>query len=227
MSVTEEKFSNIEDASSALAEEMAQTIRESISKKGKALIAVSGGKTPRTVFKYLRDQKLNWEKVTITLTDERWVPGDHPESNELLVRSYLLKYLPPEVTFIPFYQHGKNIAADTKACEKKLKHLELPIDAVYLGIGSDGHFASLFPNNKALNISDSLCTAVEGTNSRLPRITLTKTAILDSRKIYILFSGDDKYSAYSRSKIPGSYKELPLRLVLDQNKTPVIIYFAG
>ena len=227
MSVNEEKFSNLEEAASALAEDLAQTIREAISRKGSCLIAVSGGKTPRLVFKYLRNQRLDWEKVIITLTDERWVPNDHSESNEQLVRSYLLKYLPPEVTFIPFYQHGKNIAADTKACENRLRHLDLPFDAVYLGIGSDGHFASLFPEDRALEITDSLCTAVEGTNSRLPRITLTKTAILDSRKIYILFSGDDKYSVYSRSRILGSYKEIPLRLVLDQNKTPVIVYIAG
>jgi len=226
LQIEERKFSTLEEAASALVIDLVGTLREAISMRGQALLAVSGGKSPRKVFEYLRKHRLNWNNITITLTDERWVPNDHPESNEQLVRSYLLKYLSEDTTFIPLYRGHKSIEADIKSCESQLKKLQLPFDAVYLGIGSDGHFASLFPGDKAINVSDSHCVAIAGTNSRLARISLTATTILNARKIYLLFAGKDKHSVYRRAKIPGSNDEIPLRLVLSQVDIPVVVYSA-
>ncbi|MCK5703070.1 MAG: 6-phosphogluconolactonase, partial [Cyclobacteriaceae bacterium] len=120
--------------------------------------------------------------------------------------------------------HG-SLEADVKSCESRLEKLSLPFDAVYLGIGPDGHFASLFPGNETLNLSNSLCVGVTNTDSRLARISLTASAILNARKVYLLFSGTDKYSVYNRAKTPGSYNEIPLRIVLLQNKIPVMVYY--
>ena len=226
MVVDERKFLTLEDAASALVIDLVSTLREAISIRGQALLAVSGGKTPRKVFKYLREHRLNWNNVTITLTDERWIPNDHVESNEQLVRSHLLKYLSEDTTFIPLYGGHGSLEADVKSCESRLKTLLLPFDAVYLGIGTDGHFASLFPGDDALNVSDSLCVAIAGTNSRLARISLTATAILKARKIYLLFSGEEKHSVYLRAKTPGPHNEIPLRLILSQVDIPVAVYCA-
>ena len=226
MAVEERKFLSLEDAASTLVIDLVSTLREAISIRGQALLAVSGGKTPRKVFKYLREHSLNWNNVTITLTDERWIPNDHAESNEQLVRSYLLKYLSEDTTFIPLYGGHGSLEADVKSCESRLKTLTLPFDAVYLGIGTDGHFASLFPNDDALNVSNSLFVGVTNTNSRLARISLTASAILNARKIYLLFSGEEKLSVYRRAKTSGSYIEIPLRIVLLQNKIPVMVYYA-
>ena len=226
MVVDERKFSTLEDAASTLAVDLTNTLREAISIRGQALLAVSGGKTPRKVFKYLREHSLNWNNVTITLTDERWIPNDHAESNEQLVRSYLLKYLSEDTTFIPLYGGHGSLEADVKSCESRLKNLPLPFDAVYLGMGADGHFASLFPGDKALNVSDSHCVAIAGTNSRLARISLTASTILNARKIYLLFEGEDKHSAYRRAKTSGPNNENPLRIVLSQVDIPVVVYCA-
>jgi len=226
MIVDERNFLTLEEAASALVIDMVGTLREAISSRGKALMAVSGGKTPRKVFGYLREHSLNWNNITITLTDERWVPNDHPESNEQLLRSYLLKYLSEDPNFVSLYRGYGSLEADIKSCESQLKKLQLPFDAVYLGIGSDGHFASLFPGDKALNVSDSHCVAIAGTNSRLARISLTASTILNARKIYLLFAGEDKHSAYRRAKTPGPNNEIPLRLVLSQVDIPVVVYCA-
>ncbi|MCB0291585.1 MAG: 6-phosphogluconolactonase, partial [Calditrichaeota bacterium] len=77
------------DAAHALADELAAALREGIETRGRGLLAVSGGRTPRHVFERLRELEVDWSKVTVTLIDERWVAPDHPESNELLVRTHL------------------------------------------------------------------------------------------------------------------------------------------
>lgn len=226
MAVEERKFLTLEDAASTLVIDLVSTLREAISIRGQALLAVSGGKTPRKVFKYLREHRLNWNNVTITLTDERWIPNDHAESNEQLVRSHLLKYLSEDTTFIHLYGGHGSLEADVKSCESRLKNLPLPFDAVYLGMGADGHFASLFPGDKALNVSDSHCVAIAGTNSRLARISLTASTILNARKIYLLFEGEEKYSVYQRAKTPGSFNEIPLRLILSEDNISIEVYYA-
>jgi 6-phosphogluconolactonase len=225
MYIIEKKFTTLEDAASALAIDIAENINEGISARGHSLLAVSGGNTPKKVFNYLRKQKVDWNKVTITLTDERWVPNDHPESNEQLVMSHLLNYLSNDISFVPLYGGQATLKDDIKSCESRLEKLSLPFDAVYLGMGPDGHFASLFPGDETLDNSNSLCVAVEGTNSRLARISLTASAILNARKIYLLFSGEDKLSIYRKARIPGSHYEIPIRFVLSQNEVPVMVYY--
>jgi len=225
MYIIEKKFTTLEDAASALAIDIAENINEGISARGHSLLAVSGGNTPKKVFNYLRKQKVDWNKVTITLTDERWVPNDHPESNEQLVMSHLLNYLSNDISFVPLYGGQATLKDDIKFCESRLEKLSLPFDAVYLGMGPDGHFASLFPGDETLDNSNSLCVAVEGTNSRLARISLTASAILNARKIYLLFSGEDKLSIYRKARIPGSHYEIPIRFVLSQNEVPVMVYY--
>jgi len=225
LNIIEKKFATIEDAASALAVDLKNNLNEAISARGHSLLAVSGGNTPKKVFEYLRKQKLDWNNVIITLTDERWVPNDHIESNEQLVRSYLLKYLPEGTSFVPLYGGQETLEVDVKLFESRLKNLPLPFDAVYLSMGVDGHFASLFPGDKTFDIYDSHCIAVPGTNTRLARISLTVSTILNARKIYLLFSGKDKLSMYLKARTPGLYDEIPLRIVLSQNKIPVMVYY--
>lgn len=226
MQIEERKYPTLEDAASSLATDLVATLSEAICNRSKALLAVSGGKTPKKVFNFLRKQELDWNNVTLTLTDERWVSNKHQESNEQMVRTNLLKYLSSDVTFLPLYSGLGTLKGDVLSCEARLRTLSLPFDAVYLGIGADGHFASLFPGDDALNISDSLCVGVAGTDSRLSRISLTASTILNSRKIYILFSGEMKHLVYKKAKIPGSYCEIPIRLILSQTEIPVFVYSA-
>jgi len=226
MTIEERAFATLEAAASALADDLADALREAISERGRALVAVSGGRTPRHVFDCLRQLDVDWPRVTVTLTDERWVPADHPDSNEGLVRSFLLRGPAAAATFIPLY--GGEISPDAghPACEARLAALARPFDAVYLGLGGDGHFASLFPGDPALDVRDSVCAAVPGTEARQPRMTLTTSAILDARKVFLLFSGADKQAVYAKARRVGPYRDIPVRLVLGQERTPVSVFKA-
>lgn len=226
MSILEHKFITIDEAASALANDIASTLSEAIALRGNALLALSGGKTPELVFKYLITKKLEWHKITITLTDERWVTANHSDSNENLIRSHLFNKLSEAPTFVPLFEGNETLEKDVKSCESRLKNLNFPFDVVYIGMGTDGHFASLFPGENSIEITKSKCVGVVGNDTRLPRISLTASTILSSRKIFLLFSGKEKNIVYNNAKASGSYKDLPLRLILLQDKIPVEVFYA-
>ncbi len=223
MAIEERSFPATEAAARALAGELAAALSEAISARGRALLAVSGGRTPKQVFERLRQSELDWSRVTLTLTDERWVPADHPESNERLVRDHLLQGAAKSAAFIPLFGGEDSPEAGQPACEARLKALALPFDAVYLGMGGDGHFASLFPGDPAVEAREGRCVAVAATETRLPRMSLTAPAILNARKVFLLFSGADKHAAYTGARKTGSYRDIPLRLILSQTPTPVSV----
>jgi 6-phosphogluconolactonase len=226
MAVEEHHFTSIEAAADELAGNLASALSDAISARGQALLAVSGGRTPKHVFERLRRHHVEWSRVQVTLTDERWVPVDHPESNERLVRFYLLSGAAESATFISLFGGEESAKEGQSACEVRLRTLTLPFDAVYLGMGSDGHFASLFPGDSALNVNDRLCVAVPATESRLSRISLTVSAILNANRIFLLFSGPDKHYMYSKAKQPGPIEEIPLRLLLSQEQAPLSVLTA-
>jgi 6-phosphogluconolactonase len=226
MNIKEQNYISTEVAAQALAENLASILREAISIRGKALLAVSGGRTPKHVFDRLCQMDLDWSNVTITLTDERWVPPEHPESNERLVYSHLLKNSAADATFIPLFGGEHSAVTGQSACESRLKKLKLPFDVVYLGMGDDGHFASLFPNDAALDFRENLCVSVPPTETRLSRMSLTLPAILNTRQIFLLFSGTNKYDKYLAAQKKGSYKDVPIRLILLQKEIPVNVMYA-
>lgn len=224
--IEERRYATLRAAAHALADELAFLLREAIAARGRSLLAVSGGRTPKQVFERLCQLEVDWGRVALTLVDERWIPVGHPESNEGLVRSYLLRGRVAAAAFIPLFGGENSPEAGQPACEARLKALALPFDAVFLGIGSDGHFASLFPHDPALDSRDSLCVAVPANGSRLPRMSLTAPTILNARKVFLLFSGADKQAIYAEAKKAGSYKNIPARMILSQTQTPVSVLVA-
>jgi len=221
MSIDERDFTTVEDAAQALADDLAKAMREAISARGRGILVVSGGRTPRFVLECLGRQDVDWSRVMVTLSDERWVPADHPDSNAGLVRSFLLRGPAAAATFIPLYGGEASLEAGQAPCETRLAASPQPFDAAYLGLGGDGHFASLFPGDPALDVRDRMSVAVPGTGNRQPRMSLTASAILSARQIFLLFSGADKHAIYAKAKKPGPYAQIPLRLVVGQERTPV------
>ncbi len=208
-----QNFATIKLAAQALAERVIVTLNEAISKRGKASIAVSGGRTPRLVFQHMRQHRVSWDRVTVTLTDGRWVTPDHAESNEWLVRTHLLIGPAKAATFIPMFGGESSPQSGQAACEHRLISIGRPFDAVYLGMGADGHIASLFPGHSAVNIRSSLCVAVSAPEIRPPRMSPTAAAIMGSGKIFLLFAGADKHSTYRRTRQEGASRGIPLRLL--------------
>ena len=226
MNIKERSYQSIAEAAKTLAEELANILIKAIATNGKAYAALSGGRTPQHVFANLRQSDIDWSKVVLTLTDERWVEPIHPESNENLVRSHLLHGPAKAATFIPMYSNCGHLTEGEAICEQNLQTIEQPFDFVYLGMGEDGHFASLFPGDHTVGVDDKMCVAVPRTNTRLARLSLTLPRILNAKKIYLLFNGEKKKEVYAKARSAKSHHEFPIQLILCQKKVPVYVLIA-
>ncbi len=227
----EHLFETSEQLATALAQSIADDLRAAIAARGKASLVVSGGRTPAQMFAALAQHDLAWDKVWITLADERWVDAHHADSNEALVRRTLLQHHAAAAHFVSL----KNIAATAKdgeaECEKHIRAMPRPFDVVVLGMGDDGHFASLFPQAPQLShgldrANKHLCIAVDPITAPHARMSLTLSALLASRRIVMQLVGEGKWQVYQRALQDGAEKTLPIRSVLQQTKTPVEVYFS-
>ena len=225
MGLVELAYNSLDEAAKAFAIELREIIDRAVLVRGRALIAVSGGNTPQLVFEHLSRFPINWNRVTITLTDERWVPLSHEDSNESLVRSCLMKNAAAESSFIPLYGGQKTPEAGQKACELRLKSLHLPFDAVYLGIGADGHTASLFPGG-VIEDGSSLCLPVPSSESRVARMSLSLPTLLNTRRLMLLYSGAEKHAIYLQAKNADALQKVPISHIFGRSRAPVTVFRA-
>jgi len=214
-----------------LAGDIATRITEAIARQGQASLVVSGGSTPRLLFQDLSHQKIDWDKVLITLADERWVDTADPASNERLVRSLLLQNAAAKARFVGLKNEALSAREGEKKCTKALAAIRRPFDLVLLGMGNDGHTASLFPGAMQLSAalamhSGSDCMAIIPPQGPFERMTLTLPALLDSRKIILHITGEEKKAVLEKALADGPEEQMPIRCILRQQQTPVQIYWA-
>ncbi len=224
-------FSAQDDLIAALSQSIAQALEDAIEAKGKASLLVSGGSTPKPLFQKLSETSLDWEKVSIGLCDERWISSTHEESNENLVETHLLQAKASKATFISMYIEGTESQDAEILCEKKMKEALFPFDVLILGIGSDAHTASLFPENvkleKAFDLnSEALCIAIEPATAPYMRMSLTRQAILSAAHIYLHFEGLEKLTVYEEAIAGEDMYKMPIRSVLNQEFKDVEVYYA-
>ena len=172
-----------------------------------------------------------WKNVYITLADERWVDPSHAASNEKLVRKHLMQQAASTANFVPLKTAGAAPEEGREACEAALSQMPRPFDVVVLGMGSDGHTASLFPDApelpRALDLeSRRTCLAMHPASAAHPRMTLTLAALVDSRRTVIHITGDEKWDVYRRALAPGPVTELPIRAILEQGPEPIDVYWS-
>lgn len=226
------EFSGAAALNQNFAGKIADALRQGIAANGKASLVVSGGRTPLDLFTQLTRQELDWSNVVITLADERWVSPDNSASNERLVRDNLLQGLAAAATFIGLKNDAASPFDGASATEIALQALPRPIDVVILGMGDDGHTASLFPgasnllNALALD-SQRACMGMTPLTAPLDRITLTLPLLLDSRSIYLHLMGEAKREVYERAEKGTDVNEMPVRAVLNQQQTPVSVYWTA
>jgi 6-phosphogluconolactonase len=187
-------------------------LQKALLKNNKATLFVSGGSTPKELFVMLSRTNLPWGKITISLCDERYVFSKHKDSNAKLVSNYLLKYYAKKAKFLPLYEDKRAINSLVKKKSLKVKSLG-KLDVVILGMGNDGHTASLFPNNKklktAFNTKDS-CINITPDTAPYERISLTKNALLNSSNLYLHTNGDEKKEVLKNAKANGNIYTYPI-----------------
>lgn len=215
----------------ALAEDIARAMRTAIAARGQASLVVSGGRTPVALFNRLSTQDLNWRHVTITLADERWVELDATSSNERLVRRELLRDKAAHARFVGLKSTADSVASGATNAWRGLAQIPRPFDWILLGMGDDGHTASLFPASASIAaaLDPSLPPACIATQAPLPpyeRLSLNLAALLDARRIVVHIQGATKWMVYQKARAPGATVALPIRAVLRQALVPVDVYWS-
>jgi 6-phosphogluconolactonase len=215
-----------------LSQRICAALQKAIAERGKATLVVSGGSTPVPLFSLLSEISIKWDRVYITLADERWVEVRDRDSNEASVRKHLMRNLAEKAHFHGL-KNGHASAVDGEfECGKTLARFPVPFDIVILGMGPDGHTASLFPGASRLidavdMSSGRLCMAITPVTAPHERITLTLPALLDSDQIYLHLSGKEKRDVYERALGGDSVEKMPIRAVLHQDRVPVDVYWAA
>jgi 6-phosphogluconolactonase len=216
----------------ALATSVAGDLARGIAARGQALLAVSGGKTPLRFFQALAQQSLDWASVVVTLVDERWVPPTDARSNESFVRANLLQGRATAARFVPLYKAGAATLEDAVlTIAASIAMLDLPFDAIVLGMGEDGHTASFFPDGDQLTAAtdpktDAIVLPMHARSAGEPRITLTLPALLDSRAIYLHIEGERKREVLETARyVAAANRSYPITAVLRNARTPLQVYW--
>lgn len=222
-------FETREEASVAAAARIADALRRRLNAGIDTSLVVSGGTTPARCFTELAATELDWSSVTVLASDDRWVPVDHDDSNERLVRETLLVGKAADADFFGYYADGKTIEHRCAELDAEVRFMPFPFACSLLGMGADGHFASLFADadnlEEGLDLeSHTLCLPVRTAASPHARVSLTLAALSRSDEIVLLFFGDDKHAVYERCKNDGD--QFPVSRLLRQKRAPVHIYWA-
>jgi len=188
---------NSESLATDLCHSIGEILTETIRTRGRASMALSGGITPIPLFKELSLLNIDWMKVDLTITDDRWVDPKNADSNELLVRTHLIKNKASKVNFIPLKNTSKTAKDGKKNSEEMLKNIMLPFDVIVLGMGSDGHTASLFPCSDelpdAMNLNNlNYLISISPKSAPYQRISLTAKMIIDAKNVFLHLNGSNK-----------------------------------
>jgi 6-phosphogluconolactonase len=212
-----------------LADAVATHINAAIAARGAAAIAVSGGSTPAKFFAALGKRKdIDWNKVSVTLVDERWVDELHQRSNAKLVNEKLLQGPAAVAKFLPLYSGGDvpDATAIARTCAS-LAHLPHPFAAVVLGMGSDGHTASFFPGGDTLDealTNPGPVVAIRAPGAGEPRVTFTLPRLIETDSLFLHIEGDEKAGVLEKALGDGPVAEMPVRAVLRADRDMTVYW---
>ncbi len=217
-------YADIDQLAEGFAGFAATCLQEALTKTPTISLVVPGGNTPRYYLPALAACTLPWENITITLSDERWVEINDDASNELLVRKNLLSHLPQNARFIGLKTHHNNPFEAMNELHHRIDGLPLPIGLTVLGLGEDGHIASLFPglNTTDLNTTQH-CIAVDQPIAPSPRVSLSMHTLVQSQHIALVVVGKTKRQLLDQlSEHPDP--RIPLIWLLQRHQTPISVF---
>ena len=224
------EYDDTDELAEAIAGDVGFIIESALEARSAALIAFPGGKTPLPAFAKLAAKKLDWKKVTIIPTDERLVPMQDERSN---VRAIAQSFLPVGARVIPIAADISDYKLAGNSADARLQDLSWPPDLVWLGMGQDGHTASIFAG-------PDLQDALDAPKARravgvmpdplpddiaVPRVTLTRASIISARTILITVMGDRKRALLEQAIADGHSSRLPIGRVLAEAEQPIDIHW--
>jgi len=223
------EFTSREELVNALSARVTKDLEEAIAHKGFATLVLSGGSTPVNFLRKLSHSPLSWEKVRVTLVDERWVDSSHNKSNEKLIRENLLQNKAQNARFIPLKNDAIRAKFGIVSLEVMLKGLSMELDVVVLGMGLDGHTASFFPHSyklkQALTTND-LCCATTAVLEPKERVTLTRSFLLGAKDLILHIEGKDKKEVFEKAIRSDDAISMPIVAMMQQKKPLLEVYYA-
>lgn len=224
--VVAHSLNNSTQLANKLAADVAGALRSAIAEQGRATLVVSGGRSPVAFFEALAKQPLQWSSVVVSLADERWLPTSHADSNEGLVRRHLLQGQAAGARMFGLYSSAASVEEAAVTADQALK--ELPsIDVLVLGMGDDGHTASLFPQSP--NLPEALapdterrCLPMLAPTVPHQRLTMSLALLVSARHKVLAMQGKNKLATLKQALQPDAVALMPVRAFL---QSPLEIYW--
>ena len=222
-------FNTREEASAAAAQQIVAALQNRLQQQPKTQLVVTGGSSPASCYQVLSATEIAWQNVQILLSDERWIPADHPDSNERLLRETLLIDKAAAAEFLPFYSADMSSSERSDHVSRIIGGFETPSACTLLGMGGDGHIASLFPDAGNLQTgltanSPIYCIPINTIASPYQRISLTLSALLKSDEVALLIFGEEKRVVVEQAC--KSVGDFPVASLLNQSQVPVNVFWA-
>jgi 6-phosphogluconolactonase len=223
------EYDTSDEMADAVAGDVSFIIESALDARNECLLALPGGKSPIAIFERLKDAKINWKRVTIVPGDDRLVAVDDPLSNVALLARH---FMPLGARVVPIVSANLGYRQAGDAAEARLKDLKWPPDLVWLGMGTDGHTASIFPGPDYDEALSSPRRAIGVQPNPLPpeapvaRVTLTRSAIQSARTILVTVSGDKKRSVLEEAIEQGAKSAYPIGRVLADAEQAIDIHWS-
>jgi 6-phosphogluconolactonase len=224
------EYDSLDELADAVAGDVGFIIESAVDARGASLIAVPGGRTGPAIFPKLAAQKQQWKRVTVIPTDDRLVPMESDLAN---VREIARAFLPLGARVVPIATEIADYRLAGNSADARLQDLPWPPDLVWLGMGADGHTASIFAG-------PDLQTALDAPKARravgvmpdplpaevpVPRVTLTRASIVSARTILVTITGDEKRGLLEQAIADGQSSKLPIGRVLAEVDQPIDIHW--
>ena len=210
----------------AIVKSLVKALESALQKQNRITFGVCGGRSAEALFPLLAASALPWASIDVLLVDERWVSTQSLESNEKLVRDSLLQGHASATTLVGLKTNHDRAVDALDAVEQRLDKVELPIDALLISMGDDGHIASLFPSGVENSENDRRVVATTSPRPPHERISLSPWVLRNSQRIILPVFGEGKQALFNQAIQQGPNTDYPVRHVLTQTDARCEVFFA-
>ena len=219
-------FQTRDDCARVLSDDLGIALNAALAENEHASLALSGGQSPKMVLPNLASMPLRWSDVDVTLSDERCVLPSDKDSNAAMVQSSFLEQGAKDASFHPLWTEDLDIAGGLKTAKRKLSIFPWPLDVIYLGMGEDGHFASLFPSDDVAGFDNDDSPVVSRRAPSVPhqRISLSLSTIRKTRHLFLHVTGSAKRETFDYARTITPTSQCPVSLLLNNAEIDLRVY---